>query len=210
MYRMVAVMMLVVCVGSGCNRESKTAVQTQEQTQSQRTENQSQAQDTEVDTDGAAEDTVAKSKGTITELGTESSDQHAADEADQQSGKNQETQDVVSLAELKSEVARHGAANWNFDGAAELVGKWISQDGHAHPIVFAADGSFQCGFIWRDGQGNIAKGRYAVADSGRVVAVARYDGIRIGEFFELEGKELVGSRGPAPRVVWKKVANAVD
>jgi hypothetical protein len=116
--------------------------------------------------------------------------------------------DTVSLDELKSEIARHrDTSKWYFGARpdGEPVGTWLSQDGDREPLTFEQDGSFKCGMVWRNGAGSLAAGRYAISEKGLIVAVAKHSsGARLGLFYHLDNGTIVGSRGPAPRVEWKR------
>ena len=114
---------------------------------------------------------------------------------------------AVTLDDLKTEIARHkDTSKWYFgprpDG--EPVGTWLSQDADREPLMFGKDGSFQCGFVWRNDAGSLATGRYAISETGLIVAVAKHEGARLGLFYRLDNGTILGSRGPAPRVEWKR------
>jgi hypothetical protein len=96
--------------------------------------------------------------------------------------------DADTPDELKAEIARHkDTSKWYFgprpDG--EPVGTWLSQDPDREPLTFGQDGSFTCGFLWRDGAGSLATGRYAISEAGLIVAVAKHNGVRLGLFYHL-------------------------
>jgi hypothetical protein len=116
--------------------------------------------------------------------------------------------EVVTLDELKAEISRHkDMSEWRFvardDGFP--IGTWLSSDEGKSPLIFEKDGSFKCGFMWRKGQGVYAVGKYAISANGLIVAVAKHKGTRLGLFYKTENGAIFGSRGPRPRVEWKKV-----
>ena len=42
---------------------------------------------------------------------------------------------------------------------------------------------------------------------GLIVAVAKHSGAQLGLFYTLDNGTILGSRGPAPRVEWKRKAS---
>lgn len=122
--------------------------------------------------------------------------------------------DAVTAQELKAAIARHKdkSKKWYYGERPDgyPTGTWLSQDGDKQPLVFEKDGSFQCGFVWRKGAGKYATGRYAISENGLIVAVAKHNGVRIESFYKLKAGALIGSRGPKPRVEWKKTKVAIE
>lgn len=118
---------------------------------------------------------------------------------------------VVTREDLTKDLERYeNESGWNFEARADgmPIGTWRSEDDDQVPLVFAKDGSFKCGFTWREGKGSIAKGYYAIANDGFVAAVAAHKSARLGVFYRLEADgKLYGSRGPSPRVAWRKVSD---
>jgi hypothetical protein len=88
---------------------------------------------------------------------------------------------------------------------ADLPGRWLSQDGDSEPLVFAKDGSFQCGFVKDKGEWVMAKGTFMLTPDGKIATKAESGGSTIYQTFTLKDGVLTGSRGPNPKVEWKKV-----
>ncbi len=121
--------------------------------------------------------------------------------------------DPVSMEELKAAIARHkDTSTWHYGERPDgyPTGTWLSEDEDQEPLVFEKDGTFKCGFVWRKGAGSYASGRYAISENGLIVAVAKHNGVRIGPFYHLKAGTLIGSRGPNPRVEWKKISAAKE
>jgi hypothetical protein len=87
----------------------------------------------------------------------------------------------------------------------QLPGRWLSQDGQQHPLVFGKDGSFQCGFFQQDGKWVMATGQFQFAQDGKIATRAEYEGSTLFQTYTMLDGVLNGSRGPNPRVEWKKV-----
>jgi hypothetical protein len=85
-----------------------------------------------------------------------------------------------------------------------LPGRWLSQDGDAEPLVFGKDGSFQCGFIKEDGKWAMAKGVYTITGEEKIATRAEHKGSTLTQTFTFTNGVVIGSRGPNPRVEWKK------
>jgi len=86
----------------------------------------------------------------------------------------------------------------------DLPGRWLSQDGAQEPLVFGKDGSFKCGFVKEKGAWAMATGAYMLMPDGRIATRAEHQGSTINQTFTLKDAVLTGSRGPNPRVEWKK------
>jgi hypothetical protein len=85
-----------------------------------------------------------------------------------------------------------------------LVGRWLSQDADNEPLVFEKGGGFRCGFVKEKGKWVMATGMYTLTPEGKVATRAEYQGSTISQTFTLKDGVLTGSRGPNPRVEWKK------
>jgi hypothetical protein len=86
----------------------------------------------------------------------------------------------------------------------ELVGRWLSQDGDQEPLVFGKDGTFQCGFVKDKGRWAMAAGNYTLMPDGKIATKAEHEGSTLFQTFTLKDGILTGSRGPNPKVEWKK------
>jgi hypothetical protein len=86
----------------------------------------------------------------------------------------------------------------------ELPGRWVSQDADREPLVFGKDGSFQCGFVKEKGKWVMAAGRYMLTGDGKIATRAEYQGSTLSQTFTFKDGVLTGSRGPNPKVEWKK------
>jgi hypothetical protein len=87
-----------------------------------------------------------------------------------------------------------------------ILGRWLSQDADQEPLVFAKDGSFQRGFVKDKGAWVMARGNFILMGDGTIATRAESAGSTITQAFTLKGGVLSGSRGPNPRVEWKKEA----
>ena len=92
------------------------------------------------------------------------------------------------------------------DALTTVVGTWLSQDADMEPLIFAKDGSFTCGFIRQNGAWVNATGRYTLIGGGKISTRAQHGGSTLTQTYTLEGGVLISSRGPNPRVEWKKAA----
>jgi hypothetical protein len=86
-----------------------------------------------------------------------------------------------------------------------LVGRWESQDGAHMPILFAADGTVELGFLRKDGQWLMSKGTYQIQDDQ--VVTTQHDGETFGRSFNFARGVLYAPRGPSPQVVWRRVGD---
>jgi hypothetical protein len=114
----------------------------------------------------------------------------------------------VTVAEVTAAIARHRDTSKFHHGLrsdGQPLGTWISGDGDRSPLFFEKDGRFRCGFLFRNGRGRMAVGRYAISENGLVVAVAASGGARLWQYFRLEDGKLIAPRGPNPRVEWARV-----
>jgi hypothetical protein len=71
--------------------------------------------------------------------------------------------------------------------------------------VFGKDGSFQCGFVKEKGEWVMAKGTFMLTPDGKIATKAESGGSTIYQTFTIKDGVLTGSRGPNPKVEWKKV-----
>jgi hypothetical protein len=113
--------------------------------------------------------------------------------------------------ELDDYIARFKTeTKWTYGGRSDglPIGSWESDDGDRCPARFAKDGEVEVGFIWQKGAGSLAKGIYAISDSGRIAYVARCDGVSLAGWFRVDGAAIYGPRGPLPRVNYVRVKNS--
>jgi hypothetical protein len=85
-----------------------------------------------------------------------------------------------------------------------LPGRWLSLDGGNHPLIFGKDGSFECGFFMEKGNWVMAKGTYALMPDDKIATRAQHEGSTLTQTFTFRAGVLSGSRGPNPKVEWKK------
>jgi uncharacterized protein (TIGR03066 family) len=110
---------------------------------------------------------------------------------------------------VKEHVEDRPAASRNeveglLEALTTVVGTWHSQDADMEPLVFEKDGSFTCGFIKQNGAWVNAKGRYTLLGEGKISTRSQHGGSTLTQTYTLKNGVLISSRGPNPRVEWKK------
>jgi uncharacterized protein (TIGR03066 family) len=86
----------------------------------------------------------------------------------------------------------------------ELLGKWISQDGGKHPVIFEKDGGIKYGWKEVKGEWTMAAGKYTIDATGKITGQLQQGGVTFRPWFRLKDGMLEGPRGPRPVVIWKK------
>lgn len=110
----------------------------------------------------------------------------------------------VTRLDLDTYIARFkDTSAWHYGERTpgELAGTWTAVDGDGHRIMFGADGSFS-----EDFNGNLTTGLYAISENGRIVAFSKWNGIRLGAHYTLDGDLIVGPKGPQPKAKWSRTA----
>ena len=133
---------------------------------------------------------------------------HPTKEASQETGQNTARLLTVNLSpreELKKYIERFkDETNWTFNERhpGELQGQWRTVDKNDSMVEFnlnGVEGTFSSDF-----NGNRSVGVYAISETGRVVCYSSWNEIGLRTHFKLERGVLTGSRGPSPRVQWKR------
>ena len=133
---------------------------------------------------------------------------HPTKEASQETGQNTARLLTVNLSpreELKKYIERFkNETNWTFNERhpGELKGQWHTVDKNDSMVEFnlnGVEGTFSSDF-----NGNRSVGVYAISETGRVVCYSSWNEIGLRTHFKLEMGVLTGSRGPSPRVQWKR------
>ena len=111
--------------------------------------------------------------------------------------------------ELQKYIERFkNETNWTFNERhpGELRGQWLTVDKNDSMVEFnlnGVEGTFSSDF-----NGKRSIGVYAISETGRVVCYSRWNDIGLRTHFQLERGFLTGSRGPSPRVQWKRTNEA--
>ncbi len=129
-------------------------------------------------------------------------------DASQETGKNAApllTESLSPREELQKYLERFkDETNWTFNERHpdELKGQWRTVDKNDSMLEFNlndVEGTFSSDF-----NGKRSIGVYAISESGRVACYSSWDDIGLRTHFKLEKGFLTGSRGPSPRVQWKR------
>lgn len=119
------------------------------------------------------------------------------------------TDSLSPREELQKYIERFkNETNWTFNERhpGELRGQWLTVDKNDSMVEFnlnGVDGTFSSDF-----NGKRSIGVYAISETGRVVCYSRWNDIGLRTHFQLERGFLTGSRGPSPRVQWKRTNEA--
>ena len=133
---------------------------------------------------------------------------HPTKEASQETGQNTARLLTVNLSpreELKKYIERFkDETNWTINEGhpGELQGQLRTGDKNDSMVEFnlnGVEGTFSSDF-----NGNRSVGVYAISETGRVVCYSSWNEIGLRTHFKLEMGVLTGSRGPSPRVQWKR------
>ncbi|MEC7680923.1 MAG: hypothetical protein VX694_16740 [Planctomycetota bacterium] len=120
------------------------------------------------------------------------------------------TDSLSPREELQKYIERFkNETNWTFNERhpGELKGQWLTVDKNDSMVEFnltGVEGTFSSDF-----NGKRSIGVYAISETGRVVCYSRWNDIGLRTHFQLERGFLTGSRGPSPRVQWKRT-NAAE
>ncbi len=90
----------------------------------------------------------------------------------------------------------------------ELRGSWATVDRSDSLIIFDLNG--QAGVFSQDFNGHRSVGLYAVSRDGQIIGYSKWNGIGLRSRWKIEGLELVGPRGPSPKVRWRRVTQNTD
>ncbi|MFO0905044.1 MAG: hypothetical protein U0939_18710 [Pirellulales bacterium] len=111
----------------------------------------------------------------------------------------------ATRADLEEYLKRFKAEqNWTFGERTpgELSGTWTPDDRSDARRTFNVDGVD--GTYSETSFGLTVHGVYAVSEQGKVVAVGRGGGVSLGTHAQLQGGQLVGPKGPAPKMTWSR------
>lgn len=111
----------------------------------------------------------------------------------------------ASREEFEDYIAKFvDVTNWTYGERTpgELAGKWISEDGDGHYLVF--DVNAEGGTFGQEFNGHMTSGYYAISDDGQIAAFSKWNGIGIGSRFRLKGDTITGAKGPNPSARWMR------
>jgi len=150
-------------------------------------------------------------KNTAAKLGPETGEEEVTSsttDASQEEGINTAhrlTDRLSAREELQSYLdVFEDETNWTYNERkpGELKGQWRTVDRNDSMLEFNINGVE--GTFSNDFNGNRAIGVYAVSETGRVVCYSSWNDIGLRTHFKLERGLLIGSRGPSPRVQWRR------
>ena len=113
--------------------------------------------------------------------------------------------------ELDAYLEKHRIeSDWTYGERTpgELRGSWATVDRSDSLIIFDLNG--QAGVFSQDFNGHRSVGLYAVSRDGQIIGYSKWNDIGRGSRWKIEGVELVGPRGPSPKVRWRRVTQNTD